>query len=392
MKPADGASACKVQVVDSVLNLYPSPSQVPAMPGLLDPFTLKSITLRNRIAVSPMCQYSSIDGMPNDWHFVHLGSRAVGGAGLVIVEASGVSPEGRISPGCSGIWSDAHVAEFAKITKFLKEHGAVPGMQIAHAGRKASAQRPWEGDSHIQVADGGWEILGPSAIAFGGNLTRVPKAMAKADIAMVTQQFVDAAMRTLAAGFEWLELHFAHGYLAHSFYSPLSNTRTDDYGGSFENRIRFLVETATAVRTVWPDHLPLTARLSVEDYVVGGVTIDDSVELCKRLKACGVDLIDVSMGFNSPDVSGIPWAEGFLAPLAERIRREAGLSTAVGWLISDPHHAESIVKAGQADVVMLARELLRDPYWPYHAAKALEQDNPERLLPVQYARSAQRKR
>ena len=364
------------------------------MPGLLDSFTLKGVTLRNRIAVSPMCQYSSIDGMPNDWHFVHLGSRAVGGAGLVVVEASGVSPEGRISPGCSGIWSDAHVPEFAKIVTFMKAQGAAAGMQIAHAGRKASAQRPWEGDAHIEVKDGGWNILGPSAIAFGGNLNRVPKAMTKTDIDMVKGQFVAAAERTLAAGFEWLELHFAHGYLAHSFYSPLSNKRTDEYGGSFENRIRFLLETTAAVRKIWPERLPLTARLSVEDFLPGGVTIDDSVALSKQLKAHGVDLIDVSMGFNGPDVSGIPWDAGFMAPRAERIRKEADMATAVGWLITDAKQSDAIIRSGQADVIMLARELLRDPYWPYHAAKALGdgQQEPESLLPIQYARAAQRKR
>lgn len=375
-----------------VFRLFPSSTLVIAMPGLLDSYTLKDITLRNRIAVSPMCQYSSAEGMPNDWHFVHLGSRAVGGAGLVIVEASGVSPEGRITPQCSGIWSDDHVPAFARIVKFMKEHGSVAGMQIAHAGRKASAQRPWDGDAHISIEDGGWEILAPSALAFGGNLSRVPKAMTVDDITRVKQQFVDAAMRTLAAGFDWLELHFAHGYLAHSFYSPLSNTRADDYGGNFENRIRFLLETAAAVRKVWPERLPLTARLSVEDFLPRGVTLDDSVQLCRRLKAEGVDLIDVSMGFNGPEVSGIPWDAGFLAPRAERIRTEAGVATAVGWLITDAHHADSIIRSGQADIVMLARELLRDPYWPYHAAKALGDEQPEHWIPVQYARAAQRKR
>ena len=360
------------------------------MPGLFDPFRLKDATLRNRIAVSPMCQYSAEDGVPTDWHFVHLGARAIGGAGLVCVEATGVTPAGRISPGCTGIWSDAHGEAFARIARFVKEHGATPGIQLAHAGRKASAQRPWEGDAHIPPEQGGWEILGPSAVAFGGNLPIVPKAMTKADIVATSVAFAAGARRALAAGFEWLELHFAHGYLAHSFFSPLSNRRTDEYGGSLVNRARFLTETLAAVREVWPERYPLTARLSVEDYAPGGVTLDDSVELVKLLKAGGVDMIDVSMGFNVPDVSGIPWAPGFLAPASERIRRETGLPTSVGWLILDAEQADGIVRHEQADVVMLAREMLRDPHWPYHAAQKLGVAKPQSVLPVQYARVAKR--
>jgi 2,4-dienoyl-CoA reductase-like NADH-dependent reductase (Old Yellow Enzyme family) len=360
------------------------------MPGLFDEFRLKDVTLRNRIAVSPMCQYSATDGMPNDWHLVHLGARAVGGAGLVSVEATGVTPAGRISPGCTGLWSDAHADAFGRIARFVKEHGAVPAIQIAHAGRKASAQRPWDGDAHLTPAQGGWEILGPSAEAFGGNLPIVPKAMTKADIAATSAAFAAAAGRALAAGFEWLELHFAHGYLAHSFFSPLSNHRTDEYGGSLVNRARFLTETLAAVRKVWPERLPLTARLSVEDYAPGGLTLDDSVELAELLKAGGLDMIDVSMGFNVPDVSGIPWAPGFLAPASARLRRETGLPTSVGWLILEAKQADDIVRAEQADVVMLAREMLRDPHWPYHAAVKLGRDKPHAVLPVQYARVARR--
>ncbi|MGE3780574.1 MAG: NADH:flavin oxidoreductase/NADH oxidase, partial [Pirellulaceae bacterium] len=231
------------------------------MSALFADFQLKDTVLRNRIAVSPMCQYSSENGFPNDWHFVHLGSRAVGGAGLVMVEATAVSPEGRISPADSGIYLDEHVPPFAHIARFLKEHGAVPGIQLAHAGRKASAQKPWEGDSHIDSALGGWDTIAPSAIPFGGNLPKVPRAMSVEDIASTQQAFVAAARRALAAGFEWLELHFAHGYLAHEFYSPLANHRTDLYGGSFDNRIRFILETFSAVREVWPERLPQTARL-----------------------------------------------------------------------------------------------------------------------------------
>lgn len=357
------------------------------MSPLFEPYQLKDVALRNRIAVSPMCQYSSDDGFPNDWHLVHLGSRAVGGAGLVVVEATAVSPEGRISPADSGIYHDAHIEPFARIARFLKEHGAIAGIQIAHAGRKGSAQKPWEGDRHIDTEEGGWETIAPSAIPFGGNLPKVPREMTHADIARVRDDFVQAAKRALAAGFEWLELHFAHGYLAHEFYSPHSNHRTDQYGGSFENRTRFIRETFLAVRDVWPDRLPLTARLSVTDWFEGGVTIEESIELIRRLRLSGLDLVDVSHGFNSPDISVIPWGPGFMAPIAKRIRTEAGIPTAVGWLISDPKQADAIIRDSQADIVMLARELLRDPYWPYHAAAALGIPEAASVLPVQYARA-----
>ena len=243
------------------------------MAKLFQEFRLKDVVLRNRIAVSPMCQYSSDDGFPNDWHFVHLGSRAVGGAGLVMVEATAVSPEGRISPADSGIYHDEHVEPFARISRFLKQHGSVPGIQIAHAGRKASAHKPWEGDNHIDSDKGGWDTIAPSAIPFGGTLPKIPKEMSVSDIQRIQAAFINAAKRALAAGFEWLELHFAHGYLAHEFYSPLANQRTDSYGGSFDNRIRFLLETFTAVRNVWPERFPLTARLSVTDWIEGGVTV-----------------------------------------------------------------------------------------------------------------------
>ncbi len=360
------------------------------MSSLFQEFRLKDVTLRNRVGVAPMCQYSSEDGFPNDWHFVHLGSRAVGGAGLVIVEASAVSPEGRISPADSGIWSDAHVEPFAKINRFMKSHGAVPGMQIAHAGRKASVSKPWDGDSTITPAEGGWQSIAPSAEAFGGGIPAVPKAMTLEDIARIQTAFVDAAKRSLAAGFEWLELHFAHGYLAHEFYSPLANKRTDNYGGSFENRIRFLVETFTAVRKVWPERLPLTARLSVTDWTDGGVTIEESIELIRRLKGLGLDMIDVSQGFVIPDISRIPWGPGFMVPHAARIRREAQIPTAVGWMINDAQQAEAILREGNADMILLARELLRDPYWPYHAAQKLGLETPQKILPIQYAHSLKR--
>lgn len=357
------------------------------MASLFKEFRLKDVVLRNRIAVSPMCQYSSDNGFPNDWHFVHLGSRAVGGAGLVMVEATAVTPEGRISPADSGIYLDDHVPPFARIAGFLKQYGAVPGIQLAHAGRKASANKPWEGDNHIETGKGGWDTIAPSAVAFGNSLPKVPREMTIQDIARVREAFVAAAKRALAAGFEWLELHFAHGYLAHEFYSPLANKRTDNYGGSFDNRIRFLLETFTAVRKVWPERFPLTARLSVTDWIEGGVTVDESVELVRRLKAAGLDLLDVSQDFITPDISKVPWGPGFMIPIAGRIRREAGVPTAVGWLITDPQQAEKAVRDEHADLVMLAREMLRDPYWPYHAALKLGYEKAWEILPVQYARA-----
>ncbi|MFN5798041.1 MAG: NADH:flavin oxidoreductase/NADH oxidase, partial [Planctomyces sp.] len=292
------------------------------MSQLFTEFRLKDVVLRNRIAVAPMCQYSSDDGFLNDWHFVHLGSRAVGGAGLVIVEATAVSPEGRISPQDAGLYHDQHVPMLQRITRFLKQQGAVPGIQLAHAGRKGSAARPWDGDGHLTEEQGGWQTIAPSATAFGAHLPKHPREMTTADIQRIQQCFVDGARRALAAGFEWLELHFAHGYLAHEFYSPLANQRTDHYGGNFDNRIRFLLETLAAVRAVWPERLPLTARLSVTDWTQGGVTVEESIELARRLQAGGLDLLDVSHGFVIPDLSGIPWGPGFMLPITARIRQE----------------------------------------------------------------------
>jgi 2,4-dienoyl-CoA reductase-like NADH-dependent reductase (Old Yellow Enzyme family) len=359
------------------------------MSGLFDEVRFKDVSLRNRIAVSPMCQYSSEDGMLNDWHFVHLGSRAVGGAGLVIVEATAVLPEGRISPSDSGLWKDEQIEPLSRCVRFMKQLGAVPGMQLAHAGRKGSARVPWAGDDHIANDQGGWTTVAPSAVAFGAGLPKVPHALTVAEIAGIRAAFVAAAQRSLAAGFEWLELHFAHGYLAHEFYSPLANHRTDQYGGSFENRTRFIMETLAAVRDVWPEHLPLTARLSVTDWVDGGVTLEESIELARRMKAAGLDLLDVSHGFVIPDISQIPWGPGFLIPATGRIRREAGIPTAAGWMIDSPQQAAEAVQAGHADLIMLARALLRDPYWPYHAAVALGAPQAASLLPVQYARAVQ---
>ncbi len=335
-----------------------------------------------------MCQYSSVNGYPNDWHLVHLGSRAVGGAGLVVMEATAVSPDGRISPADSGIYSDDHIKPFAKISRFIKDHGAVAGLQIAHAGRKASTNKPWEGNDHIGNAQGGWDTIAPSAIAFGEKLKKMPKSMTLSDIKRVQTDFVNAAKRALVAEFECLEIHFAHGYLAHEFYSPLSNKRMDAYGGSFDNRIRFLLETFAAVREIWPARLPLIARLSVNDWDEGGVTLEESIELIKRLKASGLDMIDVSHGMVTPSEK-IPWASGMMIASAARIRREVNIATTTSWMITDPKQAEDALQEGELDMVMLGRELLRDPYWPYHAAIELGAAASSDLLPVQYARAVE---
>ncbi|MGA2175347.1 MAG: NADH:flavin oxidoreductase/NADH oxidase [Verrucomicrobiota bacterium] len=359
-------------------------SPATAQPHLFQPLTIKSVTLRNRIGVSPMCQYSSVDGVATDWHLVHLGARAVGGAGLVIAEATAVSPEGRITPGDAGLWADKHIEPIARVNRFLKEHGAVPAIQIAHAGRKASAARPWEGEAQLADKAGGWETIAPSALAFGGHLPKVPRAMTEADIARVQNEFVAAAKRSLAAGCEFLELHSAHGYLSHEFLSPLTNQRTDRYGGSFENRIRFLLETTRAVRAVWPDRLPFAVRISCTDWVAGGWDIEQSIELARRLKAEGVDLMDCSSGGTVPDAK-VPVGAGYQVPFAERIRREAGLLTAAVGCLTEPAHADEIIRNGRADVVLLAREFLREPYWPRRAARALGQKEAV-PGPVQYRR------
>ena len=353
------------------------------VPHLFQPLTLRSVTLRNRIGVSSMCQYSAVDGVANDWHFAHLGSRATGGAGLIIAEATAVAPEGRITPGCLGLWSDQQIEPLARITKFVKQQGAVAGIQIAHAGRKASAALPWNGGAHLSTAQGGWETIAPSAIAFGGDLTKVPRAMTEADIARVQNAFVATAQRALAAGFEFLELHAAHGYLFNEFLSPLTNHRTDSYGGGFENRTRLLLDTTRAVRQVWPDHLPLAVRISAIDWMPGGWQIEDSIALAKLLKAAGVDLMDCSSGGLVPDAK-ITVVPGYQVPFAEKIRRGADMATAAVGFITEPKQADDIVAGGQADVVLLARQFLRDPYWPAHAARTLGY---KLTPPSQYARA-----
>lgn len=351
---------------------------------LFTPYSQRSLVLRNRIVIAPMCQYSATDGIPDDWHLVHLGSRAVGGAGLVIAEATAISPEGRISPGDVGLWSEAHQAAWQPITRFIKANGAVAGVQLAHAGRKASAQRPWEGGGPLAADAGAWPTVAPSAVPFDQHW-HVPQALDQQGIAKVVADFRTAAVRALAAGFELVELHAAHGYLLHQFLSPLSNQRTDDYGGSFENRIRFLLETTRAVRAVWPDRLPLTVRLSCTDWVEGGWDIDQSVELARRLRAEGVDLVDCSSG-GGVATAKIPVGPNYQVPFAERIRREAGIATAAVGLITEPQQADEIIRAGKADLVLLARASLRDAYWPAHAARALGQATSV-PPPKQYARA-----
>jgi len=356
------------------------------MPSLFEPFKLKDVTLRNRIAVPPMCQYSAEDGLINDWHHVHLAGLARGGAGLLIVEATAVSPGGRITPGCTGIWNDAQAQAFVPVVQAIKAAGAVPGIQIAHAGRKASANRPWEGDDHIAADDArGWDTIAPSAMAFGANLPKVPRAMTLDDIARVRADFVAAAKRARDAGFEWLELHFAHGYLGQSFFSTHSNQRDDSYGGSLENRSRFLLETLAAVREVWPEHLPLTARFGVIEYDGRDEeTLAESIELTRGLKQRGLDMLSVSIGFSTPSAK-IPWAPALLAPIAERVRREAGLPVSSAWGFGTPELAQAAVQNNQLDLVMIGRAHLADPHWPYKAALALGVDRPSWTLPAPYA-------
>lgn len=363
------------------------------MSALFSPFTLKDVTLRNRIAIPPMCQYSAIDGLTNDWHAAHYAGLARGGAGLLIVEATAVAPEGRITPACLGLWNDAQAEGLARIAEQIRKAGAVPGIQIAHAGRKASANRPWEGDDHIAEDDPrGWQPIAPSALAFGGHLPRLPRAMTEQDIVRVRDDFAAAARRARDAGFEWLELHFAHGYLAQSFFSVHANRRDDRYGGDFEGRSRFLLETLDAVRREWPERLPLTARFGVIEYDGRDAqTLDESIELARSFHTHGLDLLNVSVGFSIPD-TGIPWGPAFLAPVAERVRREAGLPVASSWGVEAPQDAQRVVEQGQMDLVMIGRAHLADPHYPYHLARKLAVDRPSWVLPAPYAHWLERYR
>ena len=354
------------------------------MPHLFDPLTLRTVTLRSRIAVPPMCQYSAHDGFAGDWHLVHYGSRAAGGAGLIIVEATAVEPRGRISPNDLGLWSDEHVAPLARVAAFMREYGAVPAIQLGHAGRKAGTARPWDGGKPLDDAAGGWEIVGPSAIPFDEGY-RTPAALTVEGIAAIQQAFVKATQRAAQAGFEMVEIHGAHGYLIHSFHSPLSNQRTDRYGGSFENRIRFTLETAAAMREVWPEDKPLAVRISCTDWVEGGWTLEESVALAQRLKSLGVDLMDCSSGGGSP-LARIPAGPSYQVPLAEAVRKGAGIATAAVGLITQAMQADEIVRNGRADLVLMGREMLRNPYWPLHAAAVLHKQG-HAPVPNQYLRA-----
>lgn len=354
------------------------------MASLFSPLTLQSVGFRNRIAVSPMCQYSAEDGLANDWHFAHLGARAVGGAGLVLTEAAAVEARGRITPQDLGLWQDAHIEPLARINRFMSAQGAVPGVQLAHAGRKASTHRPWaEQQGAVPEADGGWEVVGPTAEAFSRTYP-VPQELSEEEIQAVIRAFVDAAQRALAAEFKVVELHAAHGYLLHSFLSPLSNGRRDRYGGSFENRVRLLLLVTEAVRNVWPEALPLFVRLSATDWCEDGWTAHDSVAVSKLLRDRGVDLIDCSSGGAVAGVT-VPVGPGYQVPLAAQVRREAGIATGAVGMISSPAQADTLLRTGQADLVMLGRALLRDPYWPHRAAAEL---GAEPFWSPQYARGA----
>jgi 2,4-dienoyl-CoA reductase-like NADH-dependent reductase (Old Yellow Enzyme family) len=351
---------------------------------LFDPLAIRDITFANRVFVSPMCQYSSTDGYANDWHFVHLGSRAVGGAGLVFTEATAVLPEGRISPQDLGIWMDDHIEPLARIVRFVHGQGSVAGMQLAHAGRKASTYRPWSGHGTIPESNGGWNnVVAPSALAFADQYP-MPQALSIDGIKNIVSAFANAARRACEAGFDVIEIHAAHGYLIHEFLSPLSNHRTDVYGDSFENRTRILREIVTAVRGTWPERAPLFVRISASDWVDGGWDIQQSVELARRLKELGADLIDCSSGGNVPHAK-IPVGPGYQTHFAEQIRREADILTGTVGMITSPVQAEHIIATGQADAVIIARELLRDPYWPLRAARELAQPV---SWAVQYLRAA----
>ena len=354
------------------------------MPGLFDPLVIRGVTFANRVFVSPMCQYSSDNGFAHEWHLVHLGSRAVGGAGLVLTEATAVSPEGRISPQDLGIWDDGHVEMLERIASFIHEQGSIAGIQLAHAGRKASTSRPWEGHDAVPESEGGWKkVVAPSALRFSETYP-MPLQLTRDGIAEVVAAFAASARRACRAGFRVVEVHAAHGYLIHEFLSPLSNKREDDYGGSFENRTRLCRDVLTAVRAAWPNELPVFVRISASDWVDGGWTLDESVRLAAKLKEMGVDLVDCSSGGNVPHAE-IPVGPGYQVPFADRIRRDAGIMTGAVGMITSPVQADHIVRTGQADAVIMAREFLRDPYWPLRAAREL---NRTIAWPVQYLRAA----
>lgn len=360
---------------------------------LFTPYTLKSVTFRNRIACSPMCQYSAVDGVANGWHQAHYATLARGGSSLVVVEATAVSPEGRITAGCLGLWNESQAEALAPIIASIKAAGAVPGIQIGHAGRKASANRPWEGDDHLSEGDPrGWQTIAPSAVAFGANLPRVPREMTKADIDRVRQDFVAATKRARDLGIEFLMLHFSHGYLAQNFWSAWSNHRQDEYGGSAANRARFLLETFEAVREVWPDRLPLCVRLGMLEFDGNDeTTLAESIALATQFRKRGLDFLDVSIGFSTPTAK-IPWGPAFLAPIAARALRESGVPGSTTWNISTPELAEHLVTTGSVNMAMIGRPLLANPHWPYAAARTLGLEKPSWVLPAPYAHWLERYR
>lgn len=351
-------------------------------PDLFTPLAIRGVTLRNRIVMSPMCQYSSVDGFATDWHLVNLGTRAVGGVALAIAEATAVTPDGRISPADLGIWDDAHIPGLRRCVDFVERQGAIAGIQLAHAGRKASTRPPWDGGGHIPASEGGWQTVAPSAIPFRDG-DPIPQPLTDANIQTVIVAFAAAARRALDAGFRVIELHAAHGYLLHEFLSPLSNRRDDRYGGSFDNRIRFVCETVAAVRAVLPDDFPLFVRISATDWAEGGWDVDQSVRLVRALAPLGVDLIDCSTGGMVPGVR-IPVGAGYQVEFAERIRRETGVLTGAVGMITDAAQSDEIISSGRADVVILARQLLRDPYFALRAGKQLGADV---AWPLQYQRA-----
>jgi len=356
------------------------------MANLFSPLKIKNVELKNRMIVSPMCQYSSVDGFANDWHLVHLGSRAVGGAALVFTEATAVSPEGRISPDDLGIWKDEHIEFLKRITGFIEKQGSLAGMQLAHAGRKASMSSPWKGNKIVQPEEGGWQTFGPSAVAYKNDYT-TPKEMTVAEIKKVVQDFQDAALRAKRAGFKVLELHGAHGYLINEFLSPASNFRKDEYGGSFENRIRFLLEIIESVRKVWTEENPLLLRISATDWSDNGWTENDSIKLAEIIKTKTIDLLDCSSGGNVPDVK-IPLKPMYQLSFAENIKKATGITTGAVGLITTPQEANSIIEENKADVVLMARQFLRNPYFPLSAANELDVDV---SWPVQYERAKKKK-
>ena len=347
---------------------------------LFAPHTLRGVTARNRIWVAPMCQYSAVEGLPGDWHLVHLGARAVGGAGVVLTEATAVSPEGRISPQDTGLWNDDQTRAWARVVAFVQAQGALAGVQLAHAGRKGSTRRPWEGRGAVALQDGGWVPVGPTADPYPGLAD--PVALDEDGLAKVRADFVAATRRAVDAGFDLVEVHAAHGYLLHEFLSPLSNTRTDAYGGDLAGRMRLVLEVVEDVRAAWPQDRPVVLRISASDWVEGGWTPEDSVALAKEAAARGVDLVDCSSGGNSPEQQVVV-GPGYQVPFAAQVRRDAGVATGAVGMLTDPHQAEQVLAEGAADVVLLARELLRDPSWPLHAATALGVDV---AWPVQYER------